>query len=260
MWYFRKEVFTALHQFQLTLGDYFKENPEAARAGEEATEVIGWLLNHQRVRAIFDEAQSTKNNGLVLAYLVANLTRWTTHFIAFCRLHDLKIPLRQAAILSRDEIIEAQVGAERNARARRKLTEEANSKCDLLESNDFWTRLKTTINDIEPICYGTNINQGDSTRPDQVLLTFAGIFLHFDRHPDHRVAAGMKKRIEKRWRALDQPMFIFALILNPYERLDRFSEKANINIFTLNTLLIQVSHELYYLGICILTNFSCILV
>jgi hypothetical protein len=74
---------------------------------------------------------------------------------------------------------------------------------------------------------------------------FAGIFLHFDRHSDRRVVAGMRKHIEKRWRALDQPMFIFALILNPYEHLEHFGDKVGINIFTLNMLLIQVSHQLY---------------
>jgi hypothetical protein len=52
----------------------------------------------------------------------------------------------------------------------------------------------------------------------------------------------MKKRIEKRWKALDQPMFVFALILNPYRRLDHFGDKAGANVFTLNTLLTQVSY------------------
>jgi hypothetical protein len=203
--------------------------------------VIGWLLNHQRVRAIFDEAQMTKNDGVVLVYLVANLTRWTTHFLAFRRLLDLKAPLRQAVILSRDEIISAQVGAEKNRKAREKLTEDANKNCDRIERTEFWTALNTIVDDIEPICYGTNINQSNSTRPDQVLLTFAGIYLHFDRHPNRTLAMGMKKRIEKRWNALDQPMFVFALILNPYRRLDHFGEQANINVFALNTLLIQVS-------------------
>jgi len=35
------------------------------------------------------------------------------------------------------------------------------------------------------------------------------------------VADGMQKQIEKHWKALDQPMFmfVFALILNPYEKL-----------------------------------------
>ena len=228
-------------KFQLTLGDYFKESPEATKTAEQATDLLGWLLNHQRVRSIFDDAQALRNNGKVLVYLVANLTRWTTHYTAFRRLLDLKTPIRHAVVLSRDDIVAAQVGVEHNAGKRLKLTNTANTQCDVIESAEFWNSLQMLVDDIEPICYGTNINQSDKTRPDQVLLTLAGIFLHFNRHADRSVAAGMQKRLEKRWKALDQPMFIFALILNPYERLDRFGDKAGVNIFSLNTLLMDVS-------------------
>ncbi|KAH9992994.1 hypothetical protein BJV74DRAFT_877825 [Russula compacta] len=224
----------------LTLGDYFKESPEAANGAADATEVIRWILNHQHIQAIFDEAQSMKNDGTVLAYLVANLTWWTTHFVAFNHLYHLKVPLHQAVILNRDEIVSAQVRAEKNGRTCEKLTGDTNKNCDLIKSTEFWTTLKTIIDDIEPICYGTNINQSDGTRPDQVLLTFAGVYLHFDRHPNRTLAVRMKKHIEKWWKALDQPMFIFALILNPYQHLDHFGEKAGANVFTLNTLLMEL--------------------
>jgi len=49
------------------------------------------------------------------------------------------------------------------------------------------------------------------------------------------------QRIEKRWKALDQPMFVLALILNPFEGISHFSEKAAISPFTLNTVLLEVS-------------------
>ena len=75
-------------QFQLTLGDYFKEYPMAQEIAEQATDLIGWINNHGKVRKIFDDAQKQVskdriNRELVLAYLVANLTRWTTHCTAF---------------------------------------------------------------------------------------------------------------------------------------------------------------------------------
>jgi hypothetical protein len=94
-------------KFQLTLGDYFKESPEATKTAEEATNLLGWLLNHQRVRSIFDDAQALRNNGTILVYLVANLTCWTTHYTAFCRLLDLKIPICHAVVLSHDDIVAA---------------------------------------------------------------------------------------------------------------------------------------------------------
>jgi hypothetical protein len=202
--------------------------------------LLGWLLNHQRVRSIFNDAQALRNNSTVLAYLVANLTRWTTHYTAFRRLLDLKVPIHHAVVLSRDNIIATQVGAERNAGKHLKLSDAANTQCNIIESAEFWNRLQMVIDNIEPICYGTNINQSDKTRPDQVLLTFAGVFLHFDCHADRSVAAGMRKRLEKWWKALDQPMFVFALILNPYECLDHFGDKAGVNVFSLNTLLMDV--------------------
>ena len=70
-------------KFQLTLDDCFKESPEATKMAEQATDLLGWLLNHQRVRSIFDDAQALRNNSKVLAYLVANLTRCPTHYTAF---------------------------------------------------------------------------------------------------------------------------------------------------------------------------------
>jgi len=179
-------------QFQLTLGDYFKENDEATSGAEDATDVIGWILNHQCVHIIFDDIQAERNDGVVLAYLVANLTRWTTHFITFSHLLELKAPLCQAVIVHHDEIVSAQVGTERNARACQKLTDDMNSKCDLINSTEFWNKPKMIVNNIEPICYGTNINQSDKI---QVLLMFAGIYLHFSGHPNHMIAHGMKKGI-----------------------------------------------------------------
>ncbi|KAJ7756118.1 hypothetical protein B0H14DRAFT_3599712 [Mycena olivaceomarginata] len=169
---------------------------------------------------------------------MANITWWNTHYLAFQRLISLKIPIRHAVYLQREEIVRAQVGAEKNKKAIAKITAAANKQCDVLESNEFWTALQTVVDDIEPICYATNINQADATRLDQVLLTFAGVFRHFSNHPNR--AKGMTARIEKRWAALDQPLFVLCLVLNAYECLERFGEKAAINIFTLNTELIEL--------------------
>ena len=84
------------------------------------------------------------------------------------------------------------------------------------------------------------MNQTDAMRPDQALLTFAGIFLYFQRHSKQSVANGMMKRIEKRWKALDQLMFVLALVLNPFEGVARFGDKAAVSPFTLHTILLEV--------------------
>ncbi|KAF5349830.1 hypothetical protein D9757_015258 [Collybiopsis confluens] len=189
----------AAHQSQLVLGDYFKENPAASETSEEATELLGWMLNHIKVRDIFDTVQTELSQKAPLKYLVANLTRWTTHFVAFDRLVILRESLRRAAFLQRADIIAAQF----------------------------------VVDDIEPICLAVNITQKESARPDQVVLAFGGLFLHFSNHSDAKVATAMKKRLEMRWAAFDQPLFIFSLILNPFEKLERFGDQANVSHYTL---------------------------
>ncbi|KAF9461681.1 hypothetical protein BDZ94DRAFT_1263077, partial [Collybia nuda] len=66
------------------------------------------------------------------------------------------------------------------------------------------------------------------------------MFLHFDDHPEPEIATGMVERLEKQWKACDQPVFILALILNPYEGLSRFGSHANLNHFKCNNLLLSV--------------------
>ncbi|KAJ7864016.1 ribonuclease H-like domain-containing protein [Mycena leptocephala] len=221
------------HQFQLILGDYFKVNDMAAAIAEDATDIISWLNNHGKVRKIFDASQKTismMNVGhfIILAYLVANITRWTTHFVAFCRLLLLKEALQHAVYTRRKDIIDAQVGAAVSTEGER-LRSDAEKYCALIKDEAFWSGLETILGDLEPICLGTNINQRDSTRPDQVLLTIAGIFLHFSDHPEEEVKSAMLTRIEKRWKDCDQPVFLAALILNPFEKMACFGPNANLN-------------------------------
>ncbi|KAJ3791970.1 ribonuclease H-like domain-containing protein [Lentinula aff. detonsa] len=241
------------HQFQLQLGDYFKVYLFGAQIAEDATFIIGWLNNHGKVRKIFDKAQEDiscdRNNGrvVVLAYVVANLTRWTTHYIAFMRLLRVKDALKLAVLQHRGAIINAQVGAAKYSEKIR-LEAEANRACDLIADQDrsysFWSRLESVVGDIEPICYGTNINQKDSTRADQVLLSIAGIYLHFADHPEHELSSDMVKRIEKRWKDCDQPLFIAAVILNPFEGLSVFGPRADLNGFKISNLTVRLYRRL----------------
>ncbi|KAF8161032.1 ribonuclease H-like domain-containing protein [Crassisporium funariophilum] len=218
------------HQFQLMLGDYFEENKEAAEIAEEATDLIGWVLNHGRVRSVFDAVQAETPPGKVLALLVANMTRWNTHFIAFDHLHDLKDSMQLAVISRKEGIISGQVGAEKNWQKKRKLEDDAHTHCDLIDDVAFWRRLKSVIDNLEPIY--------------QALLTFAGIYLYFQKHPKQAVANGIGKQIEKWWKALDQPMFVLALVLNPFEGILHFGDKASVSPFTLHTVLLETYRRL----------------
>lgn len=217
----------------------------AAQIAEEATVLIGWINNHGKVRKIFDESQTAiskdRNAGqvIVLAYLVANLTRWTTHFVAFMRLFILRQALQLAVLQRRTAIIAAQVGKAISTEGER-LKKDATKMCDVIEDASFWHGLETILGDLEAICLGTNINQKDSTRLDQVLLTLAGIFLRFADHPEVDVRTKMLIRLEKRWKDCDQPVFLLALILNPFEKLSRFGPNANLNQLKCRNLLLLV--------------------
>ena len=48
-------------QFQLILGEYFLVNLEAAETAEQATNLIGWILNHGQVgQYIMSRKQNTR--------------------------------------------------------------------------------------------------------------------------------------------------------------------------------------------------------
>ncbi|KAF7970198.1 hypothetical protein HWV62_24782, partial [Athelia sp. TMB] len=232
--------------FQLILGDYFKVYDYGALIAEQATDLIGWINNHGKVRKIFDGMQKRLSLGLtgqsvVLSYLVANLTRWTTHCIAFMRLLLVQLALQRAVAEFRPAIIKAQVGVATSTEGRR-LTADAEAHCKLIEDRSFWNGLEQVVGDIEPICYGTNINQKDSTRLDEILLTLAGMFLHFSDHPEPEVSLAMQKRLEKRWKDSDQQLFILALVLNPFEGLSRFADGAGLDHMKLNAMVLRVSY------------------
>jgi muramidase (phage lysozyme) len=66
------------------------------------------------------------------------LQRWTTHFIAFDCLCDLKNSMRRAVISRREDIISVQVGAERNRQKKQKLEDDAAAHCELVDDGGFW--------------------------------------------------------------------------------------------------------------------------
>ncbi|KAJ7482889.1 hypothetical protein B0H11DRAFT_1723504, partial [Mycena galericulata] len=214
-------------QFQLILGDYFKVNDMVAAIAEDTTTLIGWINNHGKVRKIFNDSQaiispdSNAGRVIILAYLVANLTHWTTHFVMFLHLFKVRKALQLAVLTKRTAIIDAEVGATTLTEVAR-LTDDATKFCALIEDASFWNGLETVLGNLEPICLRTNINQKDSTHLDQVLLTIAGIFLHFADHPE------------------PEPVFLLALILKPFERLSCFGPDANLNQLKCRNLVILV--------------------
>jgi hypothetical protein len=191
------------------------------------------------VRIIFDKAQRELGRTVALAYLLACITRWTTHFTAFARLFELKEPITKTVAWQRAGLIAAQVGAAKSTEELR-LREDAIRHCDIIDDPQFWNGLDQVLGDIEAICYATNLSQKDSTRADQVLLALVGIFLRFMEHPEDDVRVEMLRRLEKRWSAYDQMLFLLALILNPWEQVSCFGHSANLDHFKITDLAVQV--------------------
>ncbi|KAJ7310796.1 hypothetical protein DFH08DRAFT_1046089 [Mycena albidolilacea] len=209
------------HQGQLILAKYLRENPKAAQIFEELIDCVNWINSKDKVRDIFDKTQLEMDKyGKILAYILPNLTRWTTHLVAALRFAILKAPIRNAILNKR---------AESSRRKRDEMREDAMAQCATLEPNAWWDDLEKIIPDLEHICYLTNIAQSDQVRPDQFLLALTGLFLHFRTHVcAHR----------KRFKELDQSVFILALVLNPFQKLSRFGDKANIDQFVLSTEIV----------------------
>lgn len=123
-------------------------------------------------------------------------------------------------------------------------------QCLRIKDTQFWDGLQQVLGDIEPICYGTNIAQSDSTRPDQVLIMLAGLYLHFSNHPEPHVALSMMKRIESRWKDCDQLLFLLAEILNPFRMLTHFGPRADLDQLKCVNMVIQVCYLLSSLLTC----------
>jgi hypothetical protein len=163
---------------------------------------------------------------------------------AFLHLLCLEQAIMHAVQIGRNAIIAAQVGAAISTK-KCHLAEDATKMCDLIKdrSGRFWNGLKTIVGDLKLICLTTNINRKDTVHPDQVLLAFIGMYLHFMDHPEDCVRDGMVKRLEKWWKDCDQSLFLLALILNPFKVLTVFGPDANLSRFKLNDLILEVRYS-----------------
>ncbi|KAJ6550711.1 hypothetical protein B0H10DRAFT_2242615 [Mycena sp. CBHHK59/15] len=85
---------------------------------------------------------------IILAYLVTNLTRWTTHFVTFMRLFLLQEALEFAVLQNQPAIIAAQVGTATSTEAAC-LKEDAERFCALIRDQAFWEGLETVLAKID---------------------------------------------------------------------------------------------------------------
>jgi tRNA U55 pseudouridine synthase TruB len=82
--------------------------------------------------------------------------------VTFIRLLCVQDALKLEVMQHCSGLVKAQVGAATYAK-KLCLTDDANKHCDLIVDPTFWNGLEHIVGDLELICYGTNINQKDST-------------------------------------------------------------------------------------------------
>lgn len=179
-----------------------------------------------------------------LSVLRAVLTRWTSHFIAYCRLEELRLAL-QAVVKNDEQLPPARkcimIG---DARAKAK----ASTMIAYITDGKFWDAIVRYVyilphfqscltilssssmkRHLRPLALAANISQAAHIRPDQILLIFAMLYAHFDAFRDEDEAlmrAAMLEAIEARWQKIDQDVFIATVILNPFHIIRPFRPLA----------------------------------
>ncbi|KAL1739260.1 ribonuclease H-like domain-containing protein [Schizophyllum fasciatum] len=150
--------------------------------------------------------------GKVLALFLPALTRWTSHYLSTARLLLLETEFKQLLLDSREELVlvAGDTPAARDA---------AEEVLAIIEAPDFWLNLKKVKLHLQPLAIAANVTQSDHARLDTVLLTLANLYRVFsDPSLDPSICTAVHKSLEKRWKKIDQDIFILAVIFNPYIR------------------------------------------
>ncbi|KAF5374107.1 hypothetical protein D9615_008815 [Tricholomella constricta] len=208
------------HQINLVVGDIFKVKGVFVKCIEGAIEVVKWFNNHSRALGMLKEVQRQKLLK-VLALILPVLTRWTSHYLAICRLLDLEIVFKQLLLDSREIVL-------RCAGEKTKAKLEAEAVIGVLEGWDFWPNLKRHVVDLikahlEPLAIAANVTQSDNARLDTIVLTLVNLYRVYSDE-----SRGFDESIS---RAVESPYRSFAILWNlvakAYQRLFDTSEEPN---------------------------------
>ncbi|KAF8964938.1 hypothetical protein BDZ97DRAFT_2074991 [Flammula alnicola] len=99
-------------------------------------------------------------------------------------------------------------------------------------------------NVLEPLAIAANVSQAAHTRLDHILLTLGNLFRQYSDSEstafDEDLRLGVLKSLEKRWKKVDQDIFIVAVFLNPYIRAKLFKQQ-----FLTEAQLYNIVEQLY---------------
>ncbi|KAL1672232.1 ribonuclease H-like domain-containing protein [Schizophyllum commune] len=181
-----------------------------------------------------------KRLGKVLALFLPAITRWTSHYLSTTRLIFLQSSFQQLLLDSKDELV---VVAGDTPAAR----EAAEKVIEILEAPGFWNNLKKVQQHLEPLAIAANVTQSDHARLDTVLLTLANLYrIYCDESLDPAIREAVHKSLEKRWKKIDQDIFILAVVFNPYIRTACFaSESPFCRTGTIRQLVIKCYKRIF---------------
>ncbi|CDO69480.1 hypothetical protein BN946_scf184817.g40 [Trametes cinnabarina] len=205
------------HQVERVVIDYFGVKTDIFIWTKQADELIRWLRSRTYVLGLLNEIQlglPGASNHPPKTVILGALTRWTTMYLAYKRLLELKLPLEHLAA-------HPLLAASGNAESRQKTKD----MLDRLKNPLFWYNLARVKLHLEPLAIAANITQSQDCRLDDVLLTFGFLYQLFNalvEERDNAVRTAVLGSLEKRWAKADQDVFIAAVILNPYLRLSPF--------------------------------------
>ncbi|KAJ3713958.1 ribonuclease H-like domain-containing protein [Lentinula raphanica] len=191
-------------------------------AHQSATELIAWIRSKSFLIALIHETQKSSGQCIITP-LRAVLTQWTSHYIAF----DCLLDLRPTLVFI---LVTGDAASKQKARG----------MLSLIEDTNFWLAIARMKSHLEPLAIAANITQAAFCRLDQVLLTFAYLYMHFDglqEQVDREIRAAVCSSIEACWAKSDQEVFIAAVLLNPFVvnpfniRLEWLNRAGLLNIF-----------------------------
>ncbi|KAL6309073.1 ribonuclease H-like domain-containing protein, partial [Sparassis latifolia] len=87
---------------------------------------------------------------------------------------------------------------------------------------------------LRPLAVAANATQSTNAQLDVVVLTIVNLYRIYSNPTtglDPRVCEAVLNSLEKRWANVDQPIFILAVILNPYLRVSPFTHDSPLRTF-----------------------------
>lgn len=129
------------HQVNLIVGDYFKSNAEILVYSTRADQVIAWLRSKLQVLGLLRDVQTLLRPGCTpLSIIRAVLTRWTSHYLAYRRLLQLRTSVETMLEEDASSVNESQIITGTSA-----AQDKAREMVACLKDDMFWMAVKRYV-------------------------------------------------------------------------------------------------------------------